>query len=192
MGKIGNTSSYPNAVPGSNDMLIFTDVSNNNNTKTCTFSQIDSSILYSSYSWTMTESEIYNLFSTTPGTTIRTPILSLSIPDNSVLLIHRVLVNSQFVNTAYPQNANDDLFIHSGQVSYNGGAYQELAGIELKNWEAVGLTTGKSSNGVVDNYSTNYPALYFKTTYNGPTPINTGDAKITFRVEYAIQDFNTI
>ena len=207
MGKIGNTSSYPNAVPGSNDMLIFTDVSNNNNTKTCTFSQIDSSILYSSYSWTMTESEIYNLFSTTPGTTIRTPILSLSIPDNSVLLIHRVLVNSQFVNTAYPSNANDSIKIHSGQVSYNGGAYQELAGVELKNWEAIGLTAGQSSNGVVEvtspdshiftkngyfNYSTNYPALYFKTVYNGPTPINTGDAKITFRVEYAIQDFNTI
>jgi len=207
MGKISNTSSYPNAVPANSDMLIFTDVSDNNNTKTCKFSQIDSSILYDSYTWTMTGSEIYNLFSTTPGTTIRTPILSLSIPDNSVLLINRVLVNTQFVNTAYPRNASDDLFIQSGQVSYDGAAYQELAGVELKNWEGIGLSAGQSSNGVVEvtspdshafvkngyfNYTTNYPALYFKSIYTGPTAVNTGDAKITFKVEYAIQDFNTI
>lgn len=210
MGKISNTSSYPNAVPANGDMLIFTDVSDNNNTKTCKFSQIDSSILYDSYTWTMQGSEIYNLFSTTPGTVIRTPILSLSIPDNSVLLIHRVLLNSQFVNTAYPTNANDEFSIHSGQVSYNGGAYQEVQGIDLNNWQATGLSAGQSSNGVTTlvnpdsqytagnvyngyfNYTTAYPALYFKTTYNGPTAINTGDTKITFRVEYSIQDFNTL
>jgi hypothetical protein len=213
MGKISNTSSYPNAVPANGDMLIFTDVSDNNNTKTCKFSQIDSSILYDSYTWTMQGSEVYNLFSTTPGTIIRTPILDLSIPDNSVLFIHRILLNSQFVNTAYPANANDEISIHSGQVSYNGGAYQEVAGVELKNWQGTGLSAGQSSNGLVElnrlddyttglytsatkngyfNYTTAYPALYFKTTYNGPTPINTGDTKITFRVEYSIQDFNTL
>ena len=206
MGKISNTSSYPNAVPANGDMLIFTDVSDNNNTKTCKFSQIDSSILYDSYTWTMQGSEIYNLFSTTPGTVIRTPILDLSIPDNSVVLIHRVLVNTQFVNTAYPSNP-DSVRIHSGQVSYNGGAYQELNGIGLSNWEGTGLSAGQSSNGVTNvlspelinsvkngyfNYTSAYPVIYIKTAYNGPTPINTGDAKITFRVEYSIQDFNTL
>ena len=207
MGKISNTSSYPNAVPANGDMLIFTDVSDNNNTKTCKFSQIDSSILYDSYTWTMQGSEIYNLFSTTPGAIIRTPILDLSIPDNSVVLIHRVLVNTQFVNTAYPANPTDDIRIHSGQVSYNGGAYQEVAGITLYDWEGTGLSAGQSSNGVTTllspeqisgvkngyfNYTSAYPVIYIKTTYNGPTPVNTGDAKITFRVEYSIQASNTL
>ena len=69
MSKINNTTAYPTVTPASNDLVVITDVSDSNSTKTATVGSISSgSTLFTTGSKTLTPTEVLSL--NTAGTAV--------------------------------------------------------------------------------------------------------------------------
>ena len=98
MSKISNTTAYPTVTPASNDLVVITDVSDSNSTKTATVGSISSSSssLFITASKTLTPTEILSL--NTAGTAVEL----LPAPGaGKILVVDSFIFKLQFNTTAY-------------------------------------------------------------------------------------------
>jgi hypothetical protein len=199
MSKINNTTAYPTVTPSSNDLVVITDVSDSNSTKTATVGSISStSAGFTTGSKTLTPTEVLSL--NTAGTAVEL----LPAPGaGKILLVDSFIFKIQFNTTAYnftnATSGQDNTLVIGLLVRDNA------AGVGLKWQNGVGqlplnytqtFTTGGIYSGLsfAPSPSGSLPentAFSIATRYNNTT-VTQGDSSILFSFVYRTIDSTTL
>ena len=201
MSKINNTTAYPTVTPSSNDLVVITDVSDSNSTKTATVGSISStSAGFTTGSKTLTPTEVLSL--NTAGTAVEL----LPAPGaGKILVVDSLVFKLQFNTAAYNftngTGGQDNNLVIGLLVRDNAGA----VGQKWQNGLLFGafnytqtLTSGGITGGGITS-TTMAPggsllentAYSIATRYNNTT-VTQGDSNIIFSFVYRTIDSTTL
>ncbi len=201
MSKINNTTAYPTVTPSSNDLVVITDVSDSNSTKTATVGSISStSAGFTTGSKTLTPTEILSL--NTAGTAVE---LIPAPGAGKILVVDSLVFKLQFNTAAYNftngTGGQDDRLVIGLLVRDNAA----IAGQKWQNGLLFGafnytqtLTSGGITGGGITS-TTMAPggSLLENTAYSiairyDNTTVTQGDSNVIFSFVYRTIDSTTL
>tara|TARA_A100000171_G_scaffold28887_2_gene26958 strand:+ start:4806 stop:5414 length:609 start_codon:yes stop_codon:yes gene_type:complete len=201
MSKISNTTAYPTVTPASNDLVVITDVSDSNSTKTATVGSISSSSssLFITASKTLTPTEILSL--NTAGTAVEL----LPAPGaGKILVVDSFIFKLQFNTTAYNftngTGGQDNSLVIGLLVRDNaqpqGFKWKNGTPLNAFNYTQTYTAGGLNAGAFAGIVSTSGPlrentAFSIATRYDNTT-VTQGDSNVLFTFVYRIIDSTTL
>lgn len=169
MSKISNTTVYPTITPTSDDLLILTDVSDSNSTKTCKVSNFQNINGGGIASVTLSISQILNLHTH--------PVVIIPAPGagKAIVPFGSLVITNTFNTTAYSYTTPNPGFV-CGTAIYTTVNSTDLTGAATASYAYNMQLTG------VNTVTDNNPLLF--STFGGVFTL--GDGTITINLQYRI------
>lgn len=201
MSKINNTTAYPTVTPSSNDLVVITDVSDSNSTKTATVGSISStSAGFTTGSKTLTPTEVLSL--NTAGTAVEL----LPAPGaGKILVVDSLVFKLQFNTTAYNFTngtvGQDNTLVIGLLVRDNaaiaGQKWQNGLSFGAFNYTQTQTSGGITGGGISSTTVAPGGSLLENTAYSiakryNNTTVTQGDSNIIFSFVYRTIDSTTL
>lgn len=201
MSKINNTTAYPTVTPSSNDLVVITDVSDSNSTKTATVGSISStSAGFTTGSKTLTPTEVLSL--NTAGTAVEL----LPAPGaGKILVVDSLVFKLQFNTTAYNFTngtvGQDNTLVIGLLVRDNaaiaGQKWQNGLSFGAFNYTQTRTSGGVTGGGITSTTVAPGGSLLENTAYSiakryNNTTVTQGDSNIIFSFVYRTIDSTTL
>lgn len=172
MSKISNTTAYPNILPTANDFVVLTDVSDNDETKTCTIETLGQYLGTAVAEITLTPFQILN------SLTNPVELIPAQGPNKYIVPFGSIIIRSladDAVPAAYNFGGNNP------QITYGNTFWANIPfGIFQTTFPYTGYSVVSSSG--AGNINANQP-LQFRTPIANPT---LGNGNVVINIQYRI------